>query len=225
MEYNSLLRSPKKEERQVPEYVFPVSPDFSNHDFNVLDELGDGVLCSEQDHRKLQNSLYGSQLNWDFMELEGFSAVDAEEPEVADDDEGEEEDEEEEEKRMRSKCLVEDDKIIKRENGGLWEEDDEKMTSLKLSLNYQEVLDAWSDRGPLWADDCSLSMPSNVNNGFCYMGEVPTVQEDRSRRNASVRRYKEKRQSRLFSKKIRYQVRKLNADKRPRIKGRFVKRL
>jgi hypothetical protein len=37
-------------------------------------------------------------------------------------------------------------------------------------------------------------------------------------------RYKEKRRTRLFSKKIRYEVRKLNAEKRPRMKGRFVKR-
>lgn len=50
------------------------------------------------------------------------------------------------------------------------------------------------------------------------MGEVPVMEEDRTRREASVLRYKEKRQTRLFSKKIRYQVRKLNADKRPRLK-------
>ena len=50
------------------------------------------------------------------------------------------------------------------------------------------------------------------------MGEVPVLEEERTRREASVLRYKEKRQNRLFSKKIRYQVRKLNADKRPRIK-------
>lgn len=37
-------------------------------------------------------------------------------------------------------------------------------------------------------------------------------------RQASVLRYKEKRQSRLFSKRIRYEVRKLNAEKRPRMK-------
>lgn len=43
-------------------------------------------------------------------------------------------------------------------------------------------------------------------------------------REASVQRYKEKRQNRLFSKRIRYEVRKLNAEKRPRMKGRFVKR-
>lgn len=50
-------------------------------------------------------------------------------------------------------------------------------------------------------------------------GEVPVMEEERNmRREASVLRYKEKRQNRLFSKKIRYQVRKLNADKRPRFK-------
>ena len=50
------------------------------------------------------------------------------------------------------------------------------------------------------------------------MGEVPVMEEEKTRREASVLRYKEKRQTRLFSKKIRYQVRKLNADKRPRLK-------
>lgn len=43
-------------------------------------------------------------------------------------------------------------------------------------------------------------------------------------REARVLRYREKRRTRLFSKKIRYEVRKLNAEKRPRMKGRFVKR-
>jgi hypothetical protein len=38
-----------------------------------------------------------------------------------------------------------------------------------------------------------------------------------------VSRYREKRRTRLFA-KIRYEVRKLNAEKRPRMKGRFVKR-
>ena len=50
------------------------------------------------------------------------------------------------------------------------------------------------------------------------MGEVPSLEDERTRRESSVLRYKEKRQSRLFSKKIRYEVRKLNADKRPRLK-------
>ncbi|XP_047313971.1 uncharacterized protein LOC124917624 [Impatiens glandulifera] len=50
------------------------------------------------------------------------------------------------------------------------------------------------------------------------------VESGQHLREASMLRYKEKRQSRLFSKRIRYQVRKINAEKRPRIKGRFVKR-
>lgn len=37
-------------------------------------------------------------------------------------------------------------------------------------------------------------------------------------REARVLRYKEKRRSRLFSKTIRYEVRKLNAERRPRMK-------
>lgn len=41
-------------------------------------------------------------------------------------------------------------------------------------------------------------------------------------REASVLRYKEKRQSRLFAKRIRYEVRKLNAEKRPRMKVIFT---
>ncbi|KAK6157684.1 hypothetical protein DH2020_011932 [Rehmannia glutinosa] len=45
----------------------------------------------------------------------------------------------------------------------------------------------------------------------------------RRERGESVE-YREKRRTRLFSKKIRYEVRKLNAEKRPRMKGRFVKR-
>jgi hypothetical protein len=37
-------------------------------------------------------------------------------------------------------------------------------------------------------------------------------------RAEKVRRYKEKRQGRLFAKRIRYEVRRLNAVKRPRLK-------
>lgn len=37
-------------------------------------------------------------------------------------------------------------------------------------------------------------------------------------REARVMRYREKRRTRLFSKKIRYEVRKLNAERRPRMK-------
>ncbi|KAL8225120.1 hypothetical protein R6Q57_017677 [Mikania cordata] len=116
--------------------------------------------------------------------------------------------------------------IIKGEICGMfWQEDayeqeeDERQTSLNLNLNYQEVIDAWSDRGPCRADDFGRSTSDNR-----YMGEVPVMKDVKTKREASVLKYKKKRQNRLFSTKIRYEVRKLNADKRPRLKGRFVKR-
>lgn len=60
-------------------------------------------------------------------------------------------------------------------------------------------------------------MEGDINsNGYM---RVKNEEELRmGQREASVLRYKEKRQNRLFSKKIRYEVRKLNAQKRPRLK-------
>ena len=52
---------------------------------------------------------------------------------------------------------------MKRENCGFWDDHDEMKVSLNLSVNYQEVLDAWSDRGSLWTDEYSLLM---ANNGY-----------------------------------------------------------
>mmetsp|Transcript_34779 Transcript_34779/g.88087 ORF Transcript_34779/g.88087 Transcript_34779/m.88087 type:complete len:385 (-) Transcript_34779:2027-3181(-) len=43
-------------------------------------------------------------------------------------------------------------------------------------------------------------------------------------RQEALERYRQKKASRMYTKKIRYQLRKINADKRPRIKGRFVKK-
>ncbi|XP_071702049.1 uncharacterized protein [Rutidosis leptorrhynchoides] len=62
--------------------------------------------------------------------------------------------------------------------------------------------------------------PCEGDDGLQAMGSSAMTQN----RLASVQRYKEKRRNRLFAKTIRYEVRKLNAEKRPRIKGRFVKR-
>ncbi|KAL5102314.1 hypothetical protein RYX36_006641 [Vicia faba] len=211
MRYISSLRSPKKEEHQVPEAITPKLPpnfnkSYTNEDFYLFDELEEYLNIEEEEEEKQtlspQNTCNSSnELHWDFMEWDEFPFDEGKDDNI-------------------SKCNFE----VKRENfnDGFWEVDDETSVALKLklnlnlNLNYQDVLDAWSDRGSPWADDCSLSLSSS--NNCSYMGEVPILEEERTRREASVLRYKEKRQNRLFTKKIRYQVRKLNADKRPRIK-------
>mmetsp|Transcript_28627 Transcript_28627/g.39551 ORF Transcript_28627/g.39551 Transcript_28627/m.39551 type:complete len:284 (+) Transcript_28627:229-1080(+) len=73
-------------------------------------------------------------------------------------------------------------------------------------------------------------LPQNVpifEKGFKVKSEeffFPEVECDRAAlRRACLLRYQEKKRNRQFSKKIRYTVRKLNAEKRPRVKGRFVK--
>ncbi|QCE00948.1 hypothetical protein DEO72_LG7g2239 [Vigna unguiculata] len=210
----SLLRSPKKEEQEVPEAITSVLPNsdqsYSYEDFNILEEL-EGVFNSKEEQKLLQQDSSSGELHWDFMEWEEFAPIE---------EEGEDENEGKEQVTESTNRYPFEEQQIKRENiVGFWEMDDEKMVALNLNLNYQEVLDAWSNRGSLWADDCSLSLATN--NGY-YNGEVPVLEEERARREASVLRYKEKRQNRLFAKKIRYQVRKLNADKRPRIKIRKI---
>ncbi|XP_074308236.1 protein CHLOROPLAST IMPORT APPARATUS 2-like [Silene latifolia] len=94
---------------------------------------------------------------------------------------------------------------------------------LSLNLNYEEVLDAWSDKGSLFSEDLSGSEFSGMD-ASARLAQIDLFSENGALREASVQRYKEKRQTRLFSKKIRYHVRKVNADQRPRMKGRFVRR-
>ncbi|XP_042374231.1 uncharacterized protein LOC121967824 [Zingiber officinale] len=137
--------------------------------------------------------------------------------------------------------------------------------SLALKLDYEEILAAWSDRGPLYTDGDGPQVVPDLHHqiyAFFDSADIPVlvevsqggvarpwkvpeaacdgngceeqVKEESGggssgsstliSREASVRRYKEKRGNRLFAKKIRYEVRKTNAEKRPRIKGRFVKR-
>lgn len=94
-----------------------------------------------------------------------------------------------------------------------------------LKLNLEDVLAAWSDKGEPWiSSDESTSSGSDV--GLVPDMHFSTADDNQSGggRDAKVLRYKEKRATRLFSKKIRYEVRKVNAERRPRMKGRFVKR-
>ncbi|XP_027156352.1 protein CHLOROPLAST IMPORT APPARATUS 2-like isoform X1 [Coffea eugenioides] len=94
--------------------------------------------------------------------------------------------------------------------------------SLLLKLNYDNVLTAWSDGPSPFADDSPVAEASG-NDLQARLAKIDLFSETGGVREASVLRYKEKRRTRLFSKKIRYQVRKVNADRRPRMKGRFVR--
>ncbi|KAJ7954097.1 zinc finger protein CONSTANS-LIKE 16-like [Quillaja saponaria] len=104
-----------------------------------------------------------------------------------------------------------------------------------LSLDYDAIITAWASQGCPWTtgdrpDECWLdsmgAYGADFQNPYGELGGIACHQAiaDAGGREARVSRYREKRRTRLFSKKIRYEVRKLNAEKRPRMKGRFVKR-
>ncbi|KAF2317774.1 hypothetical protein GH714_041083 [Hevea brasiliensis] len=109
-------------------------------------------------------------------------------------------------------------------------EEDEK-------LDYEAVITAWASQGSPWTtgnrpdidpDECWPEYCMGIcgaelhHHGYgdhtTGVGvQHPTMAD--GGREARVSRYREKRRTRLFSKKIRYEVRKLNAEKRPRMKG------
>ncbi|XP_009137564.1 protein CHLOROPLAST IMPORT APPARATUS 2 [Brassica rapa] len=100
----------------------------------------------------------------------------------------------------------------------------EKRVSTFLKLDYDRVLEAWSDKESPFSDEILGSHATGIDI-HTMLAEIDLFGES-GMREASVLRYKEKRMNRLFSnsKQIRYQVRKLSADQRPRMKGRFVRR-
>lgn len=207
---SSLSRILNKEQVQLTESHLLLPSMKQEEDCNITFTAGDqleGVLDTEDDGQNL------GQLIWDFMDCDGFLSA-------AQEGDGRRFYQELDYHHHHSHQYL----SVKQEKEEDDDDDERKLMSLNLRLNYQEILDAWSDRTP-WADDDTSLLSANINN-IVYTGEVPEklMAEDRRRKEASVMRYREKRQTRLFSKKIRYQVRKQNAEKRPRLKGRFVKR-
>ncbi|XP_061991484.1 protein CHLOROPLAST IMPORT APPARATUS 2-like isoform X2 [Rosa rugosa] len=87
---------------------------------------------------------------------------------------------------------------------------------LKLKLDYDDVLSAWSDKASPFPEE--LQGGADGNDVSARLAQIDLFTDAGGLREASVLRYKEKRRTRLFSKKIRYQVRKVNADRRPRMK-------
>ncbi|XP_018457547.1 protein CHLOROPLAST IMPORT APPARATUS 2 isoform X2 [Raphanus sativus] len=94
---------------------------------------------------------------------------------------------------------------------------EEKSGELMLKLDYDGVLEAWSEKESPFSDDVLGSEATTGADVNARLAQIDLF-GDNGVREASVLRYKEKRRTRLFSKKIRYQVRKVNADQRPRMK-------
>ncbi|XP_042375015.1 protein CHLOROPLAST IMPORT APPARATUS 2-like [Zingiber officinale] len=88
--------------------------------------------------------------------------------------------------------------------------------SLGLKLNHEEVLKEWSDRSSMFLD--GAGSPESSANALAKLADLDLLPDASGGRETSVTKYKEKRRSRLFSKKIRYQVQKMNVDKQPRMK-------
>lgn len=117
-------------------------------------------------------------------------------------------------------------------------EEKKKKKKILLRLDYDAVITSWSSQASPWIngsrpefdpDDCWPNCMGTCGTEYHQTyGEIRGIGGHITMgdggREARVSRYREKRRTRLFSKKIRYEVRKLNAEKRPRMKGRFVKR-
>lgn len=120
--------------------------------------------------------------------------------------------------------------------------------SPQLKLDHSVVLKAWCGRDFMIRADIAEETAGNVTETPSAESEgkgsavatqeqplvkkeAPTLVEPdfphedaEKNRLLCVERYKEKRKKRLYSKTIRYTMRKINAEKRPRVKGRFVKK-
>ncbi|KAL0344906.1 UNVERIFIED_CONTAM: protein CHLOROPLAST IMPORT APPARATUS 2 [Sesamum radiatum] len=92
---------------------------------------------------------------------------------------------------------------------------------LLLKLNYNNVINAWSDKGsPFYSD--SPGQESAGNDVQARLEQIDLFPEDRGGGGATVTRCKEKQRTRVSSKKIGYQVRKVNANRRPRTKVIYI---
>ncbi|KAF0925143.1 hypothetical protein E2562_015418 [Oryza meyeriana var. granulata] len=126
-----------------------------------------------------------------------------------------------------AKCKEEADGTVDAANGDGGDVDSlptkAPKTGLGLKLDADDVLKAWSGKGSMFAEGGAPESPKSAAEVRAKLADIDLFPENGSGaggiREASVMRYKEKRRTRLFSKKIRYQVRKVNADCRPRMKA------
>lgn len=190
------------------------------------DELGDGVMIRgcEIDAESNNVVIKGPfELSFDYDDHEFRTTW---------------EDEEERKKIMMIEPSIINESFKLEENV---ETENTKRGNILLRLDYEAISAAWASHGSPWMngqrpqvspDDCWPHCEGTCGLVGCHQlygdHQMRVVGGNGGigdgGREARVSRYREKRRTRLFSKKIRYEVRKLNAEKRPRMKGRFVKR-
>ncbi|KAL8266414.1 hypothetical protein R6Q59_003758 [Mikania micrantha] len=95
--------------------------------------------------------------------------------------------------------------------------DDDFFFPSSVNGTRHDEQDNCGNGGPWIVPDMTRAENNGVSRGDDALptGDSSAMMHNRE---ASVQRYKEKRRNRLFAKTIRYEVRKLNAEKRPRIK-------
>ncbi|KAG9448506.1 hypothetical protein H6P81_008471 [Aristolochia fimbriata] len=95
-----------------------------------------------------------------------------------------------------------------------------KQARSSLSLSFSGMT---GDSGGGDYQDCGISSMVMAGEPPWYSNGEPENSMPTANRDSAVMRYKEKKKTRKFEKKIRYASRKARADVRRRVKGRFVK--
>ncbi|KAH7571178.1 hypothetical protein JRO89_XS05G0264400 [Xanthoceras sorbifolium] len=207
----------------------------NNNNNNKVIKVEEGLILGDDDH----HDEAGVELMREPFEL-NFDYDSDDDPATCNGDQ-----EEEEEKVIKAEVVMESSvggvgcaEEEEEDYGGGGNKKKKKKRKILLRLDYEAVISAWSSQGTSpWTtgdrpdfdpDQCLPDYMGTYGTEMQHpydlagMGKHPAVTD--GGREARVSRYREKRRTRLFSKKIRYEVRKLNAEKRPRMKGRFVKR-
>ncbi|CAI9298084.1 unnamed protein product [Lactuca saligna] len=113
--------------------------------------------------------------------------------------------------KKKKKKKVEE--LMKSENGDFGS----RKQRLLLKLNYDAVLNAWSDRESPVPEE--ISQPASLGDDVHARGaHIDLFSENGGWRESSATRSTDKN----HIKKIRYQLKNLTTDRRPRCKGRFV---
>lgn len=106
----------------------------------------------------------------------------------------------------------------------------------KLDLDFDDILREWDDQTIY--NNFSFEEPTTTaslkptsedeskdSTNTIVISPTATSKDEFARnRRLCLERYREKKRNRKFNKKVRYVLRKMNADRRPRYKGRFIKK-